>query len=248
MLMARGLPNPLIRTAAPLCRCLCTARASRDERSAPVQTKQRKVRNIGIVAHVDAGKTTITERILFYSGLTRAMGEVHDGDTVTDCLPQERERGISITAATVTFPWRDHRINLIDTPGHVDFSMEVERSLRVMDGAVTLLDGSEGVQAQTITVWEQACRHKLPRLIFVNKMDKSAANFDSCISDVRAKLAASPLVVQVPLKSADRVIGVVDLVSMEAVVWPTDSHQGRTFTRTPLQSGTGHYDKAAKKR
>lgn len=248
MLIARGLPSPLIKTATPLCRCLCTAGGPRDDRSAPVKAKQRKVRNIGIVAHVDAGKTTITERILFYSGLTRAMGEVHDGDTVTDCLPQERERGISITAATVSLPWRDHRINLIDTPGHVDFSMEVERSLRVMDGAVTLLDGSEGVQAQTITVWEQACRHSLPRLVFVNKMDKPAANFDSCISDVRAKLAASPLVVQVPLKSADRMVGIVDLVSMEAVVWPMDSHQGRIFTRTPLQPGTGHYDKAAKKR
>lgn len=248
MLLVRGKPNSLLRSATPLCRCLCTAGASHSERSELPKGKHRKVRNIGIVAHVDAGKTTITERILFYSGLTRAMGEVHDGDTVTDCLPQERERGISITAATVTFPWRDHRVNLIDTPGHVDFSMEVERSLRVMDGAVTLLDGSEGVQAQTITVWEQACRHNLPRLIFVNKMDKAAASFDACISDVRSKLAASPLVVQLPLKATDRMVGIVDLVSMETHMWPVDSHQGRVFTRAPLISGTSQYEKAAKKR
>ncbi|XP_077530449.1 mitochondrial ribosome recycling factor 2 isoform X1 [Haemaphysalis longicornis] len=248
MLLVRGTSSALVRTAKPRCRCLCTATASTNERSAPERGKQRRLRNIGIIAHVDAGKTTITERILFYSGLTRAMGEVHDGDTVTDCLPQERERGISITAATVSFPWRDHRVNLIDTPGHVDFSMEVERSLRVMDGAVTLLDGSEGVQAQTVTVWEQACRHNLPRLIFVNKMDKPAANFDACVSDVRARLAANPLVVQLPLKSADRIVGVVDLVSMEAIAWPAESHKGRVFTRTPLAAGTSHYEKAAKKR
>ncbi|XP_050048868.1 ribosome-releasing factor 2, mitochondrial [Dermacentor andersoni] len=248
MLLVRGKPSSLLRSATPLCRCLCTAGPSHSERSELPKHKQRKVRNIGIVAHVDAGKTTITERILFYSGLTRAMGEVHDGDTVTDCLPQERERGISITAATVTFPWRDHRVNLIDTPGHVDFSMEVERSLRVMDGAVTLLDGSEGVQAQTITVWEQACRHNLPRLIFVNKMDKAAASFDACISDVRSKLGAAPLVVQLPLKTADRMVGIVDLVSMETHMWPADSHQGRVFTRAPLGPGTSQYEKAAKKR
>lgn len=245
MLLVRGKSASLLRSATPLCRCVCTAGASH---SGQPKGKQRKVRNIGIVAHVDAGKTTITERILFYSGLTRAMGEVHDGDTVTDCLPQERERGISITAATVTFPWRDHRVNLIDTPGHVDFSMEVERSLRVMDGAVTLLDGSEGVQAQTITVWEQACRHNLPRLIFVNKMDKSAASFDACVCDVRAKLAASPLVVQLPLRTADKMVGIVDLVSMETVVWPADSHQGRVFNRAPLPTGTSQYQKAAGKR
>lgn len=128
MLLVRGTSNALVRTAKPRCRCLCTATTSTNERSAPEKGKQRRLRNIGIIAHVDAGKTTITERILFYSGLTRAMGEVHDGDTVTDCLPQERERGISITAATVSFPWRDHRVNLIDTPGHVDFSMEVRDS------------------------------------------------------------------------------------------------------------------------
>ncbi|KAH8030172.1 hypothetical protein HPB51_006604 [Rhipicephalus microplus] len=199
MLLVRGKSASLLRSAPPLCRCLCTAGASH---SGQPKGKQRKVRNIGIVAHVDAGKTTITERILFYSGLTHAMGEVHDGDTVTDCLPQERERGISITAATVTFPWRDHRVNLIDTPGHVDFSMEVERSLRVMDGAVTLLDGSE----------------------------------------------ASPLVVQLPLRTADKMVGIVDLVSMETVVWPADSHQGRVFNRAPLPTGTSQYQKAAGKR
>lgn len=211
--------------------------------------KNRKIRNIGIVAHVDAGKTTVTERLLFYSGLTRTMGEVHDGDTVTDCLPQERERGISITAATVTFPWREHRINLVDTPGHVDFSVEVERSLRILDGAVAVLDGSEGVQAQTLTVWEQADRHKLPRIIYVNKMDKATADFDACVDSVRSKLAAHPLVLQIPVRMDGRLAGVVDLPSMEIVVWPLSSSQrGRVFSRTPLPAGCELHAEAVRRR
>lgn len=212
------------------------------------QSDARKIRNIGIVAHVDAGKTTVTERILFYSGLTRSMGEVHDGDTVTDCLPQERERGISITAATVTFPWRGHRINLVDTPGHVDFSVEVERSLRVLDGAITVLDGSEGVQAQTLSVWEQAHRHSLPRLVFVNKMDKSAADFDACVADIRSKLSSLPLVLQLPVRADDKFTGIVDLASLEILVWPSDSQRGRVFSRTPITHGTNLHAKALRHR
>ncbi|CAN7988434.1 unnamed protein product [Ixodes hexagonus] len=214
-----------------------------DESDAP------KIRNIGIVAHVDAGKTTVTERILFYSGLTRSMGEVHDGDTVTDCLPQERERGISITAATVTFPWRGHRINLVDTPGHVDFSVEVERSLRVLDGAVAVLDGSEGVQAQTLSVWEQANRHRLPRLVFVNKMDKPAADLDACVADVRSKLSSSPLVLQLPVRTDDKwFAGVVDLASLEMLLWPSDSQRGRIFSRAPIAAGSELHARALRHR
>ncbi|KAG0445156.1 hypothetical protein HPB47_019064 [Ixodes persulcatus] len=176
------------------------------------------------------------------------MGEVHDGDTVTDCLPQERERGISITAATVTFPWRGHRINLVDTPGHVDFSVEVERSLRVLDGAITVLDGSEGVQAQTLSVWEQAHRHSLPRLVFVNKMDKSAADFDACVADIRSKLSSLPLVLQLPVRADDKFTGIVDLASLEILVWPSDSQRGRVFSRTPITHGTNLHAKVLRHR
>lgn len=136
-----------------------------------------KIRNIGIMAHIDAGKTTTTERMLYYSGYTRALGDVDDGDTVTDYMAQERERGITIQSAAVTFDWKDHRINLIDTPGHVDFTLEVERALRVLDGAVAVFDASAGVEAQTMTVWRQAEKHKIPCVCFLNKMDKPAARF-----------------------------------------------------------------------
>eukprot|EP00057_Strongylocentrotus_purpuratus_P021238 XP_011675712.1 PREDICTED: ribosome-releasing factor 2, mitochondrial [Strongylocentrotus purpuratus] len=182
-----------------------------------------KIRNIGILAHIDAGKTTTTERMLYYSGTTRHLGDVDDGDTVTDYMPQERDRGITITSAAVTFPWKNHRINLIDTPGHVDFTMEVERCLRVLDGAVTVLDASAGVEAQTLTVWDQANRHTIPRIGFLNKMDKPAANIDMCLSSIRDKLNTTPLLLQLPIVQSNILSGVVDLVSMETVTWHRSS-------------------------
>lgn len=208
-----------------------------------------RIRNIGIVAHIDAGKTTTTERILYYSGFTRTIGEVHDGDTVTDYMSQERERGITITAATVSFDWRGHHINLIDTPGHVDFTVEVERSLRVLDGVVTILDGSAGVEAQTITVWDQADRYNVPRIVFVNKMDKTNADMDACVRDVQEKLHAKPLVLQMPLKPDEKLLaGVIDLVRFESVIWARDSQKGRVFSRLPLQEGSKFHGEAARRR
>ncbi|XP_029417761.1 ribosome-releasing factor 2, mitochondrial isoform X2 [Nannospalax galili] len=156
-----------------------------------------KIRNIGIMAHIDAGKTTTTERILYYSGYTRSLGDVDDGDTVTDFMAQERERGITIQSAAVTFDWKGYRINLIDTPGHVDFTLEVERCLRVLDGAVAVFDASAGVEAQTLTVWRQADKHKIPRICFVNKMDKTGASFNYTVESIRKKLKAKPLLLQV---------------------------------------------------
>ena len=146
-------------------------------------------RNIGIMAHIDAGKTTTTERILFYTGRTHKMGEVHEGAAVMDWMEQEQERGITITSAATTAFWRDHRINIIDTPGHVDFTVEVERSLRVLDGAVAVLDGNQGVEPQTETVWRQADRYNVPRIVFVNKMDKTGADFEMCLGTIRDRLA-----------------------------------------------------------
>lgn len=180
-----------------------------------------RIRNLGIIAHIDAGKTTTTERMLFYAGRTRRMGDVDRGDTVTDYLPEERERGITITAAAITFPWRDHQFNLIDTPGHVDFGMEVQRSLRVLDGAVAILDGSAGVQAQTKTVWRQAAQYGVPRLIFVNKLDKAGANFERAVRDVREKLPdLVPLCLQLPIyDAAERIVGVEDLVARQSLLW-----------------------------
>nr|XP_033785178.1 ribosome-releasing factor 2, mitochondrial isoform X2 [Geotrypetes seraphini] len=156
-----------------------------------------KIRNIGIMAHIDAGKTTTTERMLYYSGYTRTLGDVDDGDTVTDFMAEERERGITIQSAAVTFDWNDHRINLIDTPGHVDFTVEVERSLRVLDGAVAVFDASAGVEAQTLTVWRQANKHQIPRICFLNKMDKTGASLSYCIDSIKQKLKVTPLLLQV---------------------------------------------------
>ncbi|MDQ1014913.1 elongation factor G [Streptomyces afghaniensis] len=177
------------------------------------------VRNLGILAHVDAGKTTVTERILFATGTTHKRGEVHDGTTVTDFDPQERDRGITIFAAAVSCAWDGHRINLIDTPGHVDFADEVERALRVLDGAVAVFDAVAGVEPQSESVWRQADRHGVPRIAFVNKMDRAGADLDTAVASIRDRLHPAPLVVQLPIGSEDAFTGVVDLVRLRALVW-----------------------------
>nr|KAF6440595.1 GTP dependent ribosome recycling factor mitochondrial 2 [Rousettus aegyptiacus] len=193
-----------------------------------------KIRNIGIMAHIDAGKTTTTERILYYSGYTRSLGDVDDGDTVTDFMAQERERGITIQSAAVTFDWKGYRVNLIDTPGHVDFTLEVERCLRVLDGAVAVFDASAGVEAQTLTVWRQADKHKIPRICFLNKMDKTGASFNYAVESIREKLKAKPLLLQLPIGEAKTFKGVVDVVSKEKLLWNSSSVDGKDFERKPL--------------
>ncbi len=180
------------------------------------------VRNVGILAHVDAGKTTITERILYATGTTYKRGEVHDGTTVTDFDPQERDRGITIFAAAVSCDWNGHRINLIDTPGHVDFSGEVERSLRVLDGAVAVFDAVAGVEPQSEAVWRQADRHGVPRIAFVNKLDRPGADLDAAVVSIR-RLHPVPLVVQLPIGREEGYVGVVDLLRMRALTWPDGS-------------------------
>jgi len=181
----------------------------------------KKIRNIGIMAHIDAGKTTVSERVLYYSGKTYKMGEVHDGTTVMDYLPQEQARGITITAAATTFSWKSHTINLIDTPGHVDFTAEVERSLRVLDGAVMVFCGVGGVEAQSETVWRQADKYHVPRICFVNKLDRVGSDFDRVVEQMESMLAAQPVVLQLPLGQAPDFEGVIDLVSMQAIVFDT---------------------------
>ncbi len=182
----------------------------------------RFTRNIGIMAHIDAGKTTTTERILYYSGKSHKIGEVHDGTTVMDWMEQEQERGITITAAAITTSWKDHRINIIDTPGHVDFTIEVERSLRVLDGAVAVFDAVSGVEPQSETVWRQANKHQVPRLCFINKMDRVGADFDEAVDSIREKLKANPVLLQIPIGFEDTFTGVVDLVKMKALVWESN--------------------------
>ena len=184
-------------------------------RSTPLE----RYRNIGIMAHIDAGKTTTTERILFYTGRSYKMGEVHDGTATMDWMEQEQERGITITSAATTCSWRDHRINIIDTPGHVDFTIEVERSLRVLDGAVAVFDSVAGVEPQTETVWRQADSYGVPRLCLINKMDRVGADFFNCVEMIRERLAAAPLVLQLPIGAEAEYAGVVDLVGMRAIVW-----------------------------
>lgn len=188
-----------------------------------VLTDLKKVRNIGIMAHIDAGKTTTTERILFYTGVNHKIGETHDGASTTDWMEQEKERGITITSAAVTSFWDGTQINIIDTPGHVDFTVEVERSLRVLDGAVAVFDGKEGVEPQSETVWRQADKYDVPRIAFVNKMDKMGADFYFTVQTVKDRLGAEPLVLQLPIGSEADFIGVVDLVEMRALVWPGDA-------------------------
>ena len=188
-----------------------------------VLTDLTKVRNIGIMAHIDAGKTTTTERVLFYTGVNRKMGETHDGASTTDWMEQEKERGITITSAAVTCFWGDHQVNIIDTPGHVDFTVEVERSLRVLDGAVAVFDGKEGVEPQSETVWRQADKYDVPRICFINKMDKLGADFYYTVQTIKDRLGATPLVLQLPIGIESDFVGVVDLLQMKALVWEGDS-------------------------
>ena len=178
-----------------------------------------KTRNIGIMAHIDAGKTTTTERILFYTGITHKLGEVHDGNAEMDWMVQEQERGITITSAATTFEWREHRVNIIDTPGHVDFTAEVERSLRVLDGAVAVFDAVAGVEPQSETVWRQADRYNVPRIAFVNKMDRVGANLDRCVEMMVERLGAKPVPVQIPWGTEDRFIGVIDVIRQVGLRW-----------------------------
>ena len=188
-----------------------------------VLTDLNKVRNIGIMAHIDAGKTTVTERILFYTGINYKIGETHDGASTTDWMEQEKERGITITSAAVTSFWNGNQINIIDTPGHVDFTVEVERSLRVLDGAVAVFDGKEGVEPQSETVWRQADKYDVPRICFVNKMDKMGADFYFTVQTIIDRLGAKPLVMQLPIGAESDFVGVVDLLEMKAYVWPGDA-------------------------
>ncbi|HEX8902079.1 elongation factor G [Vitreimonas sp.] len=186
------------------------------------QYKIEDYRNFGIMAHIDAGKTTTTERILFFSGKSHKIGEVHDGAATMDWMEQEQERGITITSAATTTFWKDKRLNIIDTPGHVDFTIEVERSLRVLDGAVVVLDGNQGVEPQTETVWRQGDKYKVPRIIFANKMDKTGADFYMCVEDIKKRLGARPVPMQLPIGSESNFRGMVDLVEMKAIVWKDD--------------------------
>jgi elongation factor G len=188
-------------------------------RQAPLE----RYRNIGIMAHIDAGKTTTTERILFYTGKTYKIGEVHEGTAVMDWMEQEQERGITITSAATTCNWRDHRINIIDTPGHVDFTVEVERSLRVLDGACAVFDAVSGVEPQSETVWRQADKYRVPRICFVNKMDRVGADFRETLSQIETKLQGNPVAIQLPIGAEDRFIGVIDLVRMKSITYKDET-------------------------
>jgi elongation factor G len=194
-----------------------------------IKTDLTHVRNIGIMAHIDAGKTTTTERILFYTGINYKIGEVHEGAATMDWMEQEQERGITITSAATTCHWKDHQINIIDTPGHVDFTVEVERSLRVLDGAVAVFDGVAGVEPQSQTVWRQADRYKVPRICFVNKLDRTGASFDFCVQTIKNRLNAVPAVLQLPIGSEGGFIGVVDLVHMRALTWRGETTIGEDY-------------------
>jgi elongation factor G len=205
------------------------------------------IRNIGIISHIDAGKTTVTERILFYTGLSHKLGEVHDGEATTDWMPQERERGISITAAAVSTKWRGHTITIIDTPGHVDFTIEVERSLRVLDGAVAIFCAVGGVEPQSEAVWHQADKYRVPRIAFINKMDRIGADFFGVLQEMRDKLGAHPVPIQLPLGQEDTFTGVIDLIDMRSLIW-RDEDRGMSFETGPIpetmQETVGHYREA----
>ncbi|HMI34712.1 MAG TPA: elongation factor G [Propionibacteriaceae bacterium] len=194
-----------------------------------IKTDLSKVRNIGIMAHIDAGKTTTTERILFYTGINYKIGEVHEGAATMDWMEQEQERGITITSAATTCHWKDHQINIIDTPGHVDFTIEVERSLRVLDGAVAVFDGVAGVEPQSQTVWRQADRYRVPRICFVNKLDRTGASFEHCVETIKNRLNAIPAVVQLPIGSEADFIGVIDLIKMRALTWRGETKIGEDY-------------------
>ncbi len=204
------------------------------------QVSLAMTRNVGIMAHIDAGKTTTTERILFFTGVEHKIGEVHEGAATMDWMEQEQERGITITSAATTCFWREHRISIIDTPGHVDFTIEVERSLRVLDGAVAVFSGVDGVQPQSETVWRQADKYGVPRLAFFNKMDRIGADFDMCVNDIREKLGANPCPIQIPVGEEDKFEGIIDLIEMKEIVWALDDKsEGKEFKvqdiRTELQ-------------
>ena len=214
-----------------------------------------KTRNIGIMAHIDAGKTTTTERILYYTGRTHKMGEVHEGAAVMDWMEQEQERGITITSAATACEWNGHRINIIDTPGHVDFTVEVERSLRVLDGAIAVFDAVAGVEPQSETVWRQADKYKVPRFAYINKMDSTGADFFNAVETMKDRLGANPLPIQLPIGSEGDFVGVVDLIEMKALVWkdelgtefetdeiPADLQDQAEEYRTQLIEACADYD------
>ena len=182
-----------------------------------------KTRNIGIMAHIDAGKTTTTERILYYTGVNHKIGETHDGAATMDWMEQEQERGITITSAATTCFWKGHRVNIIDTPGHVDFTVEVERSLRVLDGAITVFDSVAGVEPQSETVWRQADKYGVPRICFCNKMDRIGANFYRCLDMIKDRLGATPLALQLPIGAEAEFKGIIDLLQMKAIVYTGDT-------------------------
>ncbi|MFN8191927.1 MAG: elongation factor G [Nocardioidaceae bacterium] len=195
-----------------------------------ITTDLNKVRNIGIMAHIDAGKTTTTERILFYTGITYKIGEVHDGAATMDWMEQEQERGITITSAATTCWWKQHQINIIDTPGHVDFTAEVERSLRVLDGAVAVFDGVAGVEPQSMTVWRQANKYNVPRMCFINKLDRTGADFFRCVDMIVDRLNSTPLVLQLPIGAESDFLGVIDLVGMRALTWRGETQMGEDYS------------------
>ncbi|MCF6243173.1 MAG: GTP-binding protein, partial [Bacteroidales bacterium] len=201
-------------------------------------TNLKYTRNIGIMAHIDAGKTTTTERILFYTGITHKIGEVHDGAATMDWMVQEQERGITITSAATTTYWKykdqEHKINIIDTPGHVDFTVEVERSLRVLDGAVAVFCAVGGVEPQSETVWRQADKYKVPRIAFVNKMDRTGADFFDVVSQIEDKLGANPVPLQIPIGAEENFRGVVDLIERKAIIWTDDETMGTKYEYTDV--------------
>src|SRR5437870_2257220 len=194
-----------------------------------------RTRNIGIAAHIDAGKTTTTERILFYTGKVQRIGEVHDGAATMDWMIQEQERGITITSAATTCFWKDHRINIIDTPGHVDFTIEVERSMRVLDGAVAVFDSVAGVEPQSETVWRQADKYHVPRICFVNKMDRIGANFQRTVDMMIDRLGTRPMVINLPIGVEDKYEGIVDLIKMKEIIWKGEE-LGAVFEEAPIRA------------
>src|SRR3569623_1363356 len=193
------------------------------------KTDMKDIRNLGIIAHIDAGKTTTTEGILYRTGLKHKIGAVHEGETTTDWMAQERERGITIVSAAVTCYWKDHQINIIDTPGHIDFTVEVERSLRVLDGAVVVIAGVAGVEPQTMTDWRQANKYSVPRMCFVNKLDRTGADFFRCVDMMVERLNSTPLVLQLPIGAEADFLGVVDLVGMRALTWRGETKMGEDY-------------------
>ncbi len=203
----------------------------------PSRTDLQKVRNIGFIAHIDAGKTTVTERVLFFTGRTYKIGNIDEGTTVMDFMDLERERGITIGSAATAAEWDGHRINIIDTPGHVDFTAEVERSLRVLDGGVVVLEAVAGVQPQSETVWRQADRHSVPRLIFVNKMDRLGADFDYAVETVHRRLEANAVPVQIPIGAEAEFRGMVDLIERKAYVYESDEALAHTVAPVPPEVG-----------